>query len=76
MLVLIGDGRALLLPLIEQAMLAEREACAAECDRHAKFCKTEADHGGDREHLMARYAEANWNAQKIRARSGQAGKET
>jgi hypothetical protein len=42
-------------------------ASAEECDRHAKFCKHEAENGGNREHLMARYAEANWNAQKILA---------
>lgn len=45
---------------------ALREA-AAECTRHAQFCKHEAENGGNREHLSARYAEANWNAQRILA---------
>lgn len=42
-----------------------RERAKAECERHAKFCKEEADKGGDRAHLMARFEEATYNAKRI-----------
>jgi hypothetical protein len=57
--------------LVREAERAARatayELAAIECHRHANFCKHEAENGGDRDHLMARYAEANWNAQRIRS---------
>lgn len=64
----------LAIPLITQAFAAIRkkardealELAAAECDRHAKFCKSEARNGGDYKHLMTRYDEAIYNAEQIR----------
>jgi hypothetical protein len=49
-------------PLIEAL-----ERNAQECDRHALFCKTEIEKGGDYEHLKTRQDEAEFLAIQIRA---------
>jgi hypothetical protein len=55
---------------VNDAIAATKEACAAECDRHAEFCKSEAHKGGNFEHLMTRKAEADYLAERIRALPG------
>jgi hypothetical protein len=52
--------------LIAQATAA-LDAAAQECDRHAAFCKSEADKGGNFEHLITRRDEAVYLAGRIRA---------
>lgn len=42
------------------------EDAAAECERHAAFCKEEAHKGGSWDHLITRADEAIYNAQRIR----------
>jgi len=68
-----------LLPIIaaerERAVKDALASIARECDRHAEFCKREADKGGNREHMMARYAEANYLAQFTRRSLAALGKE-
>ncbi len=52
----------------DAALISATLACAADqCDRHAKFCKDEAQKGGDFTYLMARESEALHNAGRIRA---------
>lgn len=53
-----------IIPLIRAAALEE---AAKECERHAEFCKEEAHKGGNYDHLMTRYHEANHNALCIRS---------
>lgn len=56
--------------IIVFARAVERDAlerAAAECDRHAEFCKAEAHKGGAFEHLITRCAEATYHAKRIRA---------
>jgi hypothetical protein len=42
------------------------EDAAAECERHAKFCKDEAHKGGAFDHLITRAQEATHLAANIR----------
>ena len=42
------------------------EEAAKECERHAAFCRYEADRGGDWVHLTTRLQEATYNAKMIR----------
>ena len=46
------------------------QASAEECERHAQFLKSEAERGGNWNHLMTRSEEALYNAQRIRALAG------
>ena len=52
-----------------EAEVRERtlEEAAKECERHAAFCKYEADRGGDFQRLMARHEEATYIASRVRA---------